>query len=283
MVKDSPEKDGAEKPVAVTEKPHAEKPERPPRAERPPKVETAKIEPAKAEPPKAEAAKPEAPKVDVPKAEAPKVEPPKPEPPKVEAAKPAETPPVEPKPVEQMPPPAGPHENLGFQRRKQQAAQSAKAGTPTLDLVELKDMSIQNLNEVAKGMGIAGAAGLAQAGADLQDPADAGRKERPDLLRRRARMPARWLRLPARARVQLSARPRRRLRLALADPPFRPAHWRHHLRPDPSAQRGRALLRADQSRRHQFRTARGSAQQDLLRQPDAALSQRPPQARNRAR
>ena len=160
MVKDSPEKDGAEKPVAVTEKPHAEKPERPPRAERPPKVETAKIEPAKAEPPKAEAAKPEAPKVDVPKAEAPKVEPPKPEPPKVEAAKPVETPPVEPKPVEQMPPPAGPHENLGFQRRKQQAAQSAKAGTPTLDLVELKDMSIQNLNEVAKGMGIAGAAGL---------------------------------------------------------------------------------------------------------------------------
>jgi transcription termination factor Rho len=67
---------------------------------------------------------------------------------------------VEAKPAEQGPPPAGPHENLGFQRRKQQQAQSAKAGTPTLDLVELKDMSIQNLNEVAKGMGIAGAAGL---------------------------------------------------------------------------------------------------------------------------
>jgi transcription termination factor Rho len=170
MVKDSPEKDGTEKPVAVTEKPHAEKPERPPRAERPPRVEAAKSEPAKTEPPKAEAGKPEAPKVEAPKVEAPKVEapkveapkiePPKPEPPKVEAAKPVEAPPVEPKPVEQMPPPAGPHENLGFQRRKQQAAQSAKAGTPTLDLVELKDMSIQNLNEVAKGMGIAGAAGL---------------------------------------------------------------------------------------------------------------------------
>ncbi len=46
------------------------------------------------------------------------------------------------------------------QRRKQQAAQSVKNGTPTLDLVELKDMSIQKLNQVAKDMGIAGAAGL---------------------------------------------------------------------------------------------------------------------------
>ncbi|MGO9895066.1 MAG: Rho termination factor N-terminal domain-containing protein, partial [Bryobacteraceae bacterium] len=47
----------------------------------------------------------------------------------------------------------------GAQRRKQ-AAQGAKNGTPTLDLVELKDMSIQKLNQVAKDMGIAGAAGL---------------------------------------------------------------------------------------------------------------------------
>jgi transcription termination factor Rho len=48
----------------------------------------------------------------------------------------------------------------GAQRRKQGSAQGAKAGTPTLDLVELKDMSIQKLNDVAKGMNIAGAAGL---------------------------------------------------------------------------------------------------------------------------
>jgi transcription termination factor Rho len=48
----------------------------------------------------------------------------------------------------------------GAQRRKQQAAQSAKNGTPTLDLVELKDMSIQKLNQVAKDMNIAGFAGL---------------------------------------------------------------------------------------------------------------------------
>jgi transcription termination factor Rho len=155
MVKDPSEKDGAEKPVAVAEKPHAEKPERPPRAERAPKVE----------PPKNDAARTEAPKAEAPKPEAMKPEAAKPEPAKaVEVkpveAKPAEAPPAEPKPAEQGPPPAGPHDNLGFQRRKQQAAQSAKAGTPTLDLVELKDMSIQNLNEVAKGMGIAGAAGL---------------------------------------------------------------------------------------------------------------------------
>jgi transcription termination factor Rho len=50
--------------------------------------------------------------------------------------------------------------HLGAQRRKQGSAQAAKSGTPTLDLVELKDMSIQKLNDVAKGMNIAGAAGL---------------------------------------------------------------------------------------------------------------------------
>ncbi len=46
------------------------------------------------------------------------------------------------------------------QRRHSKQAQNVKNGTPTLDLVELKDMSIQKLNDVAKGMGIAGAAGL---------------------------------------------------------------------------------------------------------------------------
>ncbi len=70
--------------------------------------------------------------------------------------------PAEPKAVE--PPAAAPPPDLGShpgqQRRKQQAAQAVKNGTPTLDLVELKDMSIQNLNLVAKEMGIAGAAGL---------------------------------------------------------------------------------------------------------------------------
>ena len=35
-----------------------------------------------------------------------------------------------------------------------------KNGTPTLDLVELKDMSIQKLNQIAKDLGVQGAAGL---------------------------------------------------------------------------------------------------------------------------
>jgi transcription termination factor Rho len=61
------------------------------------------------------------------------------------------------------PPAAGgiePEGHLGQLRRKQGAAQAAKSGSSTLDLVELKDMSIQKLNQVAKDMGIAGAAGL---------------------------------------------------------------------------------------------------------------------------
>ena len=101
-------------------------------------------------------------------------------------AKPAEPKPAEPKPVEPkpaaeakpvtpplappatVPPPAaeppvlppGPETHLGAQRRKQGSAQAAKSGTPTLDLVELKDMSIVKLNQVAKDMNIPGAAGL---------------------------------------------------------------------------------------------------------------------------
>jgi transcription termination factor Rho len=46
----------------------------------------------------------------------------------------------------------------GQQRRKQQQAKPGSG--PTLDLVELKDMSIQNLNQVAKDMGVLNAAGL---------------------------------------------------------------------------------------------------------------------------
>jgi transcription termination factor Rho len=97
-----------------------------------------------------------------PAAEAKPPAPPEPKPAPVEQ-KPA---PVEPKPAEvkavehPTPPPSDLTSHPGHQRRKQQAAAAVKNGTPTLDLVELKDMSIQNLNQVAKEMGIAGAAGL---------------------------------------------------------------------------------------------------------------------------
>jgi len=76
------------------------------------------------------------------------------------AAPPAADPPTPAAPpaAESGPPPIEGH--LGAQRRKQGTAQAAKSGAITLDLVELKDMSIQKLNQVAKDMGIAGAAGL---------------------------------------------------------------------------------------------------------------------------
>jgi len=137
----------------TTEKPHVEKPERHPRAAaahaepkaeaKPPVSKAAETKPAETKPAETRAAEVKA----------------------VEAK--MEVRPVEAKPAAAPPPPpapdpahASPPENLGQQRRKQQAAQSAKNGQPTLDLVELKDMSIQNLNQVAKDMGIAGAAGL---------------------------------------------------------------------------------------------------------------------------
>jgi len=52
-----------------------------------------------------------------------------------------------------------------FQRRGRHSigntgAQGQRNGTTTLDLVELKDMSIQALNQIAKDLGVAGAAGL---------------------------------------------------------------------------------------------------------------------------
>ena len=121
----------------------------------------------------------------------------------------------------------------------------------------------------------------AQAGADLPDPARARREERPAVLGRRARDPARRLRLPARSRLQLPARSRRHLRLPFADPQVRPAHRRHGVGTDPPAEGGRALLRADQGRGGQLRAAREDAREDLLREPDAALSAGTDPARDR--
>jgi transcription termination factor Rho len=145
----------AEKVEKHAEKPHAERVERPIRA------------------PKAEAAKAEAPKADPPaeaKAAESKPAEPKPAEPKPVDVKPVDVKPVvEPKPAADPPvaePPAPPVETAapgllgpGHHRRKPNT-QGVKNGTPTLDLVELKDMSIQKLNQVAKDMGISGAAGL---------------------------------------------------------------------------------------------------------------------------
>jgi transcription termination factor Rho len=55
------------------------------------------------------------------------------------------------------------HHQRGQERRRgggRDAQGMTKNGTPTLDLVELKDMSIQKLNQIAKDMGVTGTAGL---------------------------------------------------------------------------------------------------------------------------
>jgi transcription termination factor Rho len=163
---------------ADTEKPEkpakADKPEKAEHRERPERAGKTAAQPAASDPkpvaePKAADPKPAAePKPPAEVRAEPKVEP-KPAPVVVAAdlkpsptdSKPAVTtpPPPETKPAEPpLPPDIAGHP--GHQRRKQQAAQAVKNGTPTLDLVELKDMSIQKLNQVAKDMGIAGAAGL---------------------------------------------------------------------------------------------------------------------------
>ena len=123
----------------------------------------------------------------------------------------------------------------------------------------------------------------AEAGADLRDPAGPGREERQHLLGRRPRDAARRVRLPARARLQLSSRSRRHLRLAVADQEVRPAYRRHRVGRHPAAEGRRALLRPDQGRGDQLRAAREDQGKDLLREPDAALPAAEDRARDRPR
>ncbi len=173
----TPEKTTAAAPTreAAEKSDEAVKPQRHPRGEK-------KADPAKADGNakadsngKAEAVKAEAPKAEVPKAaEAPKAETPKADPPPPAATEqPAASAPAAaaPPPSSNNQPPqqqqqqhqqqgGGPQRQLhpGEQRRKQ--LQQGKQGAPTLDLVELKDKSIQDLNNIAKDMGVLNAAGL---------------------------------------------------------------------------------------------------------------------------
>ena len=166
-----PPQEKPEKPEEPTEKmptreaasSETEKPEKPEKSEKSEKPHRERASRSAAAPPAEKAAEPKAPDAKPPIAAPPTAPPSAPTPAVPPAAVPVNAAPpavTDAKPAEPPAPPPAPEGHLGQQRRKQQAAQSAKAGTPTLDLVELKDMSIQNLNEVAKGMGIAGAAGL---------------------------------------------------------------------------------------------------------------------------
>ncbi len=141
-----------------------------------------------------------------------------------------------------------------------------------MTIAELKEKNITELSRIARSLEIPGHQRSSQAGSDLQDPSGTERKRRAHLRRGRAGNFARRLRLPALAGLQLSARPRRHLRVALADPQVRPQDRRLHQRQRAPAPRRREVLRAGQDRGHQLRVARRDAQQDPLRQPHAALS-----------
>ena len=114
----------------------------------------------------------------------------------------------------------------------------------------------------------------AQAGAHVRDSETTRGARRRDHRHRRGRGAAGRLRLPALARFQLSRRPRRHLRLAVADPPLRSPHRRHRRGPDQKPEGRRALFRPAQGQHHQFRGPGEAAPQDSLRQSDAALSRR---------
>ena len=93
----------------------------------------------------------------------------------------------------------------------------------------------------------------AQAGDDLRGPPGSGASQWRHPRRGRAGDPARRFRLPALARLQLSARPRRHLYIAEPDSEVQSSHGRYRLWTDSAAERGRALLRAAQSRIDQLR------------------------------
>ena len=144
----------------------------------------------------------------------------------------------------------------------------------SISLAELKDKNITDLAKIAKELNIPGASGMRKQ--ELIFQILRAQTEKNGLIFSEGVLECLpdgfgFLRAPG---VQLSAGPGRHLRLAVANPQVRSAHRRHRLRPGPSAEGWRALLRADQGRSGQLRRPGSRAQQDFLRQPDAALSAR---------
>jgi len=136
----------------------------PPKAEKTAEPKAEKAMDPKAEKPAAVEAKPEKsavePKVDQPavepKADKPNVDPPVETPPAEAAAPSAESPKPEGDASALPQQPAG--RLFDSKRRLSQGNQGRNGGA--LDLVELKDMSIQKLNQIAKDLGVQGFAGL---------------------------------------------------------------------------------------------------------------------------
>ena len=166
---------------------------------------------------------------------------------------------------------------------RRQSRRPARAPARTaLNITHLKDLSIQKLTQIAKDMNVAGATGMRKQ--DLIFQILKAQTEQSGFIfsEGRARSAAGRLRLPARARLQLPAGPRRHLRLAVADSQVRPADRRHRVGADPRAEGRGALLRADQGRGGQLRSAGPGAREGVLREPHAALPAAAAEARDLA-
>ena len=167
---------------------------------------------------------------------------------------------------------------------KSQQNQAEKgSAVEALDIRALKEMSISQLTQIAKDLGVEGATGMRKQ--ELIFKILQAQTEKSGLIFAEGVLECLpdgfgFLRAPDYNYLPGSGR---HLRLPEPDPALRPAHRRHRLRPGAAAEGGRALLRPDQGRGGQLRAPRGRPQQDLLRQPDAALPAGAAQARGRRR
>ena len=162
-------------------------------------------------------------------------------------------------------------------------AQDQKNGATTLDLVELKDMSIQKLNQIAKDLGVQGAAGLRKQ--ELIFKILQTQAEKSGLIFSEGvleclpdgfgflRAPE-YNYLPGPDDVYVSPSQIRRFDLRTGDTVS------GQIRPPKEGERYFALIKVDAIN---FEPPEEVAQQDLLRQPDAALSRRAAEAGNHAR
>ena len=125
------------------------------------------------------------------------------------------TPPPSRHPRHRFPRRPGPGQNPGPERERvvmpaprraepERARQSLPDGR--MNPVRAQGKDHRRSQHVATDLGVQGFSGPPQAGADLQDPAGAGRARRAHLRRGRAGGPARRLRLPARARTTTTCR-----------------------------------------------------------------------------
>ena len=143
---------------------------------------------------------------------------------------------------------------------KTQQNQAEKVNVEALDIRALKEMNITQLTQIGKDLGVEGATGMRKQ--DLIFKILKAQTEKNGLMFGEGvleflpdgfgflRAPD-YNYLPCPDDIYVSPEP---------DPPLRPAHRRHRLRPDPAAQGERALLRPAQGRGDQLRGPGGRAQ-----------------------